>query len=250
MHLLVLTDRPGGGTGLLPALEYLDHTVTAEPLDPGAASSGGGTEIVLVDATDTLGEAAAVCRSVTVRDLNRPVLVVISEAGLAALKPTWGFDDWLLPSASPAEIETRLRICRARSATARADSEATVGDLIVDEDSYQVRLRGEPLDLTYKEFELLKTLASSPNRVFSRELLLQDVWGYDYYGGSRTIDVHVRRLRAKLGPEYEAMIETVRGVGYKLVNPRRAHGDQGGDPATGEGGPDAEGPDAEGGEPV
>jgi hypothetical protein len=85
--------------------------------------------------------------------------------------------------------------------------------------SYQVRLRGRPLDLTFREFELLKALASAPNRVFTRDLLLQEVWGYDYFGGSRTVDVHVRRVRAKLGPEYESMIATVRGVGYKLVPP-------------------------------
>ena len=123
--------------------------------------------------------------------------------------------------ASPVEVETRLRLARARADAAQSSRAANVGDLTVDEESYQVRLRGQPLDLTYKEFELLKTLAQSPNRVFTRELLLQEVWGYDYYGGSRTVDVHIRRLRAKLGPEYESMIVTVRGVGYKLVPPGR-----------------------------
>jgi DNA-binding response OmpR family regulator len=145
--------------------------------------------------------------------------VVMSEGGLAALKSSWGFDDWLLPFASPAEIETRLRLILERAAASRPQRAANVGDLVVDEDSYQVRLRGQPLDLTYKEFELLKTLANAANRVFTRELLLQEVWGYDYFGGSRTVDVHIRRLRAKLGPEYEQMIVTVRGVGYKLVPP-------------------------------
>ena len=89
--------------------------------------------------------------------------------------------------------------------------------MTVDEHAYTAKLNGKALDLTFKEFELLKFLAQHPGRVFSRAQLLQEVWGYDYYGGTRTVDVHVRRLRAKLGPEHEAMIGTVRNVGYKFV---------------------------------
>lgn len=224
MHLLVLTDRSGGGKSLLPALEYLDHTLQDAPMESHSLLGMGDCDIVLVDATQDLRQAAGAARAVSVHELEKPVLVVISEGGLAALKGTWGFDDWLLPQASPAELETRLRLIAERSAARRPQRAANVGDLTVDEDSYQVRLRGQPLDLTYKEFELIKALANAPNRVFTRELLLQEVWGYDYFGGSRTVDVHVRRLRAKLGPEYEQMIVTVRGVGYKLVPPgQRTH---------------------------
>ncbi|MFN2555717.1 MAG: winged helix-turn-helix domain-containing protein [Nitriliruptorales bacterium] len=219
MHVLVLTDRPGGGKTLLPALEYLDHTMQDAPLDGSALSGIGDCDLVVVDATGDLREAAGACRAAAVNAVRRPVLVVIGEGGLAALKVSWGFDDWLLPQASPGEVETRLRLVRDRAAVVGSERTASVGDLIVDEDSYQVRLRGQPLDLTYKEFELLKTLVASPGRVFTREMLLQEVWGYDYFGGTRTVDVHVRRLRAKLGPEYESMIGTVRGVGYKLVPP-------------------------------
>jgi DNA-binding response OmpR family regulator len=96
------------------------------------------------------------------------------------------------------------------------------GDLSVDETTYSAKLRGRPLELTFKEFELLKYLAQHPGRVFTRAQLLQEVWGYDYYGGTRTVDVHVRRLRAKLGPEHESMIGTVRHVGYKFVTPTLA----------------------------
>ncbi|MEX0868412.1 MAG: response regulator transcription factor [Nitriliruptoraceae bacterium] len=219
MHLLVLTDRAGGGKSLLPALEYLDHSLQDAPLDTSSMPGLSSCDIVLVDATVDLRDAAAAARAASLHELARPVVVVMPEGGLAALKASWGFDDWLLPHASPAELETRLRLAAERSATSRHERAANVGDLIVDEDSYQVRLRGQPLDLTYKEFELLKALANAPNRVFTRDLLLQEVWGYDYFGGSRTVDVHVRRLRAKLGPEYEQMIVTVRGVGYKLVPP-------------------------------
>ena len=92
---------------------------------------------------------------------------------------------------------------------------------MIDEATYAARLRGRLLDLTYKEFELLKYLAQHPGRVFTRAQLLQEVWGYDYFGGTRTVDVHVRRLRAKLGPEHEALIGTVRNVGYRFVLPSR-----------------------------
>lgn len=219
MHLLVLTDQPGGGKMLLPSLEDLEHSLLDAPLDPPTLTGAGRFDLVLVDATRDLRRAAGATRMASVHELAKPVVVVIAEAGLAALKNSWGFDEWLLPHASPAEVETRLRLVAERATSERPYRAASVGDLVVDEDSYQVRLRGRPLDLTYKEFELLKSLAGAPNRVFTRELLLQEVWGYDYFGGSRTVDVHIRRLRAKLGPEYEQMIVTVRGVGYKLVPP-------------------------------
>ena len=100
--------------------------------------------------------------------------------------------------------------------TAPTAASTQAGELVIDEHSYSAKLRGRPLDLTYREFELLKYLAQHPGRVFTRAQLLQEVWGYDYFGGTRTVDVHVRRLRAKLGTEHEALIGTVRNVGYKL----------------------------------
>ena len=93
------------------------------------------------------------------------------------------------------------------------------GELIVDTNGYTANLRGIPIDLAYKEFELLKYLVQHPGRVFTRAQLLQEVWGYDYYGGTRTVDVHIRRLRAKLGGEYEHVIGTVRNVGYRFDPP-------------------------------
>jgi DNA-binding response OmpR family regulator len=91
------------------------------------------------------------------------------------------------------------------------------GELVIDEDSYTAKIKGRSLDLTYKEFELLKYLTQHPGRVFSRSQLLQEIWGYDYFGGTRTVDVHIRRLRSKLGPEFESIIDTVRNVGYRFV---------------------------------
>ena len=148
---------------------------------------------------------------------------MLTEGGLAALSAEWGVDDVLLDSAGPAEVDARLRLAVGRlAAVAGAQGDPGVvraGELTIDEGTYTCRLRGRPLDLTFKEFELLKHLAQHPGRVFTRAQLLQEVWGYDYYGGTRTVDVHVRRLRAKLGAEHEQLIGTVRHVGYKFVTP-------------------------------
>src|SRR5690606_583416 len=125
----------------------------------------------------------------------------------------WGMDDIVLNTCGPAELDARIRLAIARLAARREDQdpEAHVirrGEVVIDDATYTVRLGGHHLDLTFEEFELLKYLAQHPGRVFSRQQLLQEVWGYDYFGGTRTVDVHVRRLRAKLGPENETLIGT------------------------------------------
>jgi DNA-binding response OmpR family regulator len=214
MRLLVLTEASTGPKALLPALEFLDHSIATAPLSGDPPPGLADADVVLVDATSDLGAASHACRSLSAAAISRPLLLVVSEGWLAVLKVTWGFDDWVLPGAQPAEVETRLRLVSERAGAAGRLS--SVGGLQIDEDTYIVRLHNRPLDLTYREFELLKYLATNPGRVFTRGQLLQQVWGYDYYGGTRTVDVHIRRLRAKLGPEHESLIATVRGVGYKL----------------------------------
>ena len=153
-----------------------------------------------------------------------PVVAVVNEGGLVAINVDWGLDDILLPGTGPAEIDARLRLLvgrRGGAANQENVGKITLGELVIDEGTYTARLRGRPLDLTYKEFELLKYLAQHAGRVFTRAQLLQEVWGYDFFGGTRTVDVHVRRLRAKLGTEHESLIGTVRNVGYKAVRPAR-----------------------------
>jgi DNA-binding response OmpR family regulator len=151
-----------------------------------------------------------------------PLILVTTEGGLAAIQWDWGMDDVLVDTSSPAEVEARLRLAVSRlqvaaGAPTEAPEEIRSGELHIDEATYTAKLRGRTLDLTFKEFELLKFLAQHPGRVFTRAVLLQEVWGYDYFGGTRTVDVHVRRLRAKLGTEHEALIGTVRNVGYRFV---------------------------------
>jgi DNA-binding response OmpR family regulator len=144
-----------------------------------------------------------------------PVLIVVSETTLSAVDGSWGVTDFLLPNASLAEIDARIRVALARHGGI-ASAGLSHSGVTIDEASYQATASGRPLDLTFKEFELLRFLVGNPGRVFTREQLLSDVWGYDYFGGTRTVDVHVRRLRAKLG-DRESVIGTVRNVGYRFA---------------------------------
>jgi DNA-binding response OmpR family regulator len=125
-------------------------------------------------------------------------------------------DEFVFPEVSEPELRLRLAMLWQRRGDAGA-SAVRLGPVSINIETYQVTTGGRTLDLTFKEFELLRFLAEHPGRVFSRAKLLQEVWGYDFYGGTRTVDVHVRRLRSKLGPEREHLIETVRGVGYRAA---------------------------------
>jgi DNA-binding response OmpR family regulator len=219
--LLLLTNAAGSSADVLPTLGLLGHTVKVLPLDAAALVDAPPADVVLLDGRRDLIAARGTSRVLRSTGTSAPLLAVVTEGGLAAVAPDWGLDDVLLDTAGPAEVELRLRLSlgRAQATTTSSDlaEEIRSGDLSIDEGTYQARVGGRVLDLTFKEFELLKYLAQHPGRVFTRAQLLQEVWGYDYFGGTRTVDVHVRRLRAKLGPERESLIGTVRNVGYKFV---------------------------------
>jgi DNA-binding response OmpR family regulator len=218
-HLLLLTNTLAPGAEVLPALGLLSHHVRILPAEASVLVDAPPSDAVIVDARRELAMAKSLCRVICTTGITSPLLVVVTEGGLAGLTAEWGVDDVLLDTAGPAEVEARLRLAVGRRTEDREDEAGpiTAGSLVIDEATYSVRLRGRLLDLTYKEFELLKYLVQHPGRVFTRSQLLQEVWGYDYFGGTRTVDVHVRRLRAKLGTEYEVLIGTVRNVGYRYV---------------------------------
>ena len=221
MELLLLTSDPNP-EAVLPSLALLAHHVRPAPTEVSSLLEAGAADIALVDARTDLAAARCLCRLLGSTGSAIPVVAVLTEGGLVAVNSEWGLDDILLPGIGPAELDARLRLLVGRSGgVAEASGKITLGELVIDEGTYTARLRGRPLDLTYKEFELLKYLAQHAGRVFTRAQLLQEVWGYDFFGGTRTVDVHVRRLRAKLGTEYESLIGTVRNVGYKAVRPSR-----------------------------
>lgn len=223
MDLLILTADPDP-QAILPSLALLPHGVRALRADVSSIVAVSDADAVLVDARSDLAAARGLCRLLASAATGIPVAVIIAEGSLVALSADWGIDDFLLPTTGPAELDARLRLLGGRGTGASGHDESstiTLGDLVIDEDTYTARLRGRPIDLTYKEFELLKYLAQHAGHVFTRAQLLQEVWGYDFFGGTRTVDVHVRRLRAKLGAEHEALIGTVRNVGYKAVRPNK-----------------------------
>jgi DNA-binding response OmpR family regulator len=209
---------------VLPALSLLPHAVRTAPSEVSSLLEAGSADVAIVDARADLVAARGLCRLLGTTGTSVPVVAVVNEGGLVAINVDWGLDDILLPGTGPAEVDARLRLLVGRRGGAASQEnlgKITLGELIIDEGTYTARLRGRPLDLTYKEFELLKYLAQHAGRVFTRAQLLQEVWGYDFFGGTRTVDVHVRRLRAKLGSEHESLIGTVRNVGYKAVRPAR-----------------------------
>ncbi|OMH24400.1 transcriptional regulator [Tersicoccus phoenicis] len=220
-HLLLLTNSRGSSVDVLPALELLNHRVHILPAEPTALLETEPCDVVLLDARRDLVGARALSQLLKATGLSTPLVLVLTEGGMAAVSATWRADDVVLDTAGPAEVEARLRLAVARTDGEAEDSaEIRAGGVVIDEASYTARVAGQVLNLTYKEFELLKYLAQHPGRVFTRSQLLHEVWGYDYYGGTRTVDVHVRRLRAKLGPDHETLIGTVRNVGYRFAPTR------------------------------
>ena len=212
-QLLILS--PAADTDALPALGLLGHRVRVIPAEPASLVNAPTSDVVLVDARQDLASAKSLCKILRTTGLGVPLVLVLTEGGLTAVSAEWGVDEVILTTAGPAEVDARIRLVIDRLAQQSTDSKIQASGVTIDEASYSAKVHGRPLDLTFKEFELLRFLATHPSRVFTREQLLSEVWGYDYFGGTRTIDVHVRRLRAKLG-DSESLIGTVRNVGYRF----------------------------------
>ncbi|MGH2691292.1 MAG: response regulator transcription factor [Actinomycetota bacterium] len=218
-RVVLLSDRPP--QEVLPALLSLEadlkvETPTAEVL---AALPDLAPDLVVIDAVSDPERG---------RELLQILLSAGSPVAVMAVLPRnllgdegWEglVDEFAFPEVSEAELRLRMAMLWLRRGDT-GESTVRLGPVAVNVETYQVTIGGRVLDLTFKEFELLRFLAEHPGLVFSRAKLLQEVWGYDFYGGTRTVDVHVRRLRSKLGPEHEQLIETVRGVGYRAADVR------------------------------
>ena len=198
----------------LQPLEILGHQLNIVGFDPQDLSDAPRHDLVVLDARQNVLGAKSVARIIAAAQWQKPMLLVVSDGVLAAVNQEWGATDFILDSASLAEVDVRVRLLLAHKETPKTQDKIETG-LVIDLESYSAKIGGRSLDLTFKEFELLRYLNENPGRVFSRDQLLSEVWGYDYFGGTRTVDVHIRRLRAKLG-EHESIIGTVRNVGYRL----------------------------------
>lgn len=208
-----------GGQNLLPfrrGLEEEGYDVTLmAPGDAGASGDYPADVIVLEMAAKAEDAEVKLILDGRPKGKRPPIIVLIDVNRLSSLDADLGLDDFLVTTSSPQELSLRVRRALWRRRGADAKNTVRSGDLEIDLASYTVHLAGRPVELTYKEYELLRFLATNAGRVFTREALLSKVWGYDFYGGARTVDVHVRRLRSKI-EERHTFIETVRNVGYRF----------------------------------
>jgi DNA-binding response OmpR family regulator len=176
-------------------------------------------DLVVADLERCETESAKLCHAIkrerALREL--PLVLLVTEHHLGRLDFGWGIDDYLTLPVSAKRLAERLRFLLWKLSRVEAKNGFSHGGLVIDFERYEVHVHGVPVDLTYKEFELLKCLATHPGKPFTREALLDKVWGYDYYGGTRTVDVHVRRLRSKIEIGGVTYIDTVRNVGYKFL---------------------------------
>jgi two-component system, OmpR family, alkaline phosphatase synthesis response regulator PhoP len=219
--LLVFPDPPPAS--LVQTLDLSGYKWQAVSSALGAERSepeqGWGGAVVFADSEPE--SAWALCRSLRKRDAPlSPLVLLVSGSQLAELELREDlYDDFCINPFHPIELQARLKHAMWRSGKTSRPGIVEVGPLALNLETYQALLDEKPLDLTYMEYELLKFLATHPGKVFTRETLLSRVWGYEYYGGARTVDVHIRRLRAKMGEEHN-LIQTVRSVGYRFGQSR------------------------------
>ncbi len=178
-----------------------------------------GADMLVLDFTSSPSDPLSTVRSVksNAEMKHIPIVALVDARDAVSLDFSIGLEDFLVKSDTFEELHTRIKFILWR--LSKVDSKDTIkaGPLVMNLASYQVSIRGEQIELTFKEFELLRFLLTHRGRVFSRDALLRHVWGDEYLGGTRTVDVHIRRLRAKIGPEFDNLIQTVRNVGYKLI---------------------------------
>lgn len=183
--------------------------------DAGRKEPAGGWSAAVIELGDRPDLAVTVAGKIR-EEYDLPVLLVVDRTLTSDLDDKDGFDDFVLTPVDQTELRIRLSRIGVSEVENSDDPVLWHHDLELNTATYQAALGGQPVDLTYMEYELLRFLVENPNRVWSREQMLSKVWGYDYFGGSRTVDVHVRRLRAKLGEERASWITTVRSVGYRF----------------------------------
>jgi DNA-binding response OmpR family regulator len=217
LDVLLLTNADDFESAL-PTLNSFAQTTRHAPLNDLVDGLLQGVDVAVIDARTDPAAARRVCRRLTASAPAVAVVGVVAPADFVAVDVDWHFDDVLLPATSAVELQARLRLAITRRRSA-LDGTLKFGDLMLHPASYTGQLAGKDLGLTLTEFKLLSFLVQHAGRAFTRTRLMHEVWGYDCNGRVRTVDVHVRRLRAKLGSEYESTVGHRAGVGYMAVTP-------------------------------
>ena len=218
MSTILFVDASEELRPIAAGLEEAGFGIVHAPLDGVLAEARSDTPVVLVFNMLGRGDAPAIRNLLRSADMPHGVasVAVVRSDQLDALDFSIGFDDFIVYPAISDEVTARVRRVIWLKSGVESDNTLRTGDLHIDLANYKAYVGGRPIDLTYKEFELLRFLATNQDKVFTREALLNRVWGYDFYGGARTVDVHIRRLRSKIEDRTHTFIETVRNVGYRF----------------------------------
>ncbi|MXZ92312.1 MAG: response regulator transcription factor [Chloroflexi bacterium] len=217
VYNVFLLTRPG--SGMVSLVKQIDDSgvscrAGSDVVELDDAAHAVALDVVLLDLSAVGIGAQAVIERVS--QLGLPTMLVVDSGALPQYDPAVNVDDFIVAPLNPAELMARVGQMVFRRNGRGADQVVRVGELTIDLQSYEVTMAGRRISLTYKEFQLLTLLASNPGRVYSREALLNQVWGYDYLGGTRTVDVHIRRLRSKVEDPDHLFVETIWNVGYRF----------------------------------
>ena len=218
--VFLLADRSNGALQLLEALSRLGMACQVGNDLPSNDNDGAtvSPQAVILDMA-SVGATRSQELVTQCKSQKFPVLVVVPGDDLTSFDPSMNPDEFILGPVRDEELNARIKQAIYRVNGAAESKVLSMGDLVVDLDRYDVTVAGRRVSLTYKEFQLLALLASNPGRVYTREALLSQVWGYDYLGGTRTVDVHVRRLRSKVEAPGRSFVETIWNVGYRFKAP-------------------------------
>ena len=223
-RLLLITDDAQLPKTLKAPLQTAGYQLTAAAIAVAQKDDGklpDRADLLLLDITHGVPHPAHLCqilkRHPALKDV--PFLLLVPEAHIKTVDWRWGFDEFVALPTNIDRLLARMQFLLWRLNRVDVQNGLKMGDLSIDFEQFTVAVKGRVVDLTFKEYELVRFLASHPGKVFTREVLLNKVWGYDFYGGTRTVDVHIRRLRSKLEDSRHTFIDTIRNVGYKFIPP-------------------------------
>lgn len=199
--------------------EGIEFAMVKSDADLEAITSEPPPQVVFVDFATLTNSDVKECIE-RCSQLKLPVIALVPPYQVSNMDIRLGLDDFVVSPADPDELVTRVKQVLWKTRSEQGDDVIRAGDLAINPSTYEVSLKGKRITLRFKEYELLRLLVTNPGRVYTREALLSNIWGYDYFGGTRTVDVHIRRLRSKIEDAEHSFIETIWNVGYRFRDER------------------------------